>query len=122
MRDDDIMRYKKKSQKKPPSKAKHKHNYDNCVFGLYRQRFSKERGFEPEPDITIGTYCPICGKIGTTFDDTDHWVDHHRRGAMLFGHDWTDAARLEFNEKTRTLPYFSLEDGWFQKYVELKEN
>ena len=122
MRDEEVPRYKKKSKKKPPTKARHKHEYVNCVFGFNKQKFTKERGFEPEPDMSIGTYCPICGKVGSTFDDADRWVDHHRRGVMWFGYDWTDAAKQEFNAETRSLPYFWLDDGWFQKYVEVEEN
>ena len=121
MIEDEVPRYKKKSQKKPPAKAKHKHEYTNCVFGFNGMRFSKERGFEPEPDVTIGTYCPICGKIGGTFDNAEVWIVDKRLGPHCLTYEWTDAAKREFNATTRTLPYFWLGDRWLAKYVNLED-
>lgn len=116
MIDEETMRYKKKSQKTPPAKAKHKHEYVNCVFGFDRQKFSKERGFYPVSDMNIGTYCPICGKIGTARDSSQQWMEETRR---LFAPEWNEAAKREFDPTTRTLPYFWLDDTFSQKFVSL---
>ena len=120
MQDDEIMRYRKKAQKNTPKKSNHKHEYVNCVYGFNGQKFSRERGFEPVPELSIGTYCPVCGKIGTTYDEGEgRWVEWGKRGPLLTSHQWTDEAKREFDESTRTLPYFWVDDNWFQKYVEL---
>lgn len=126
MRDDDIMRHKKKSKKKPPPKAKHKHEYVNCVFEFNDKKFNKERGFIEVPGISIGTYCPICGKIESTFDyKNKEWVIDKREmlgNFTAFSWGWTDNAKREFDKNTRTLPCFWIEDKWFTKYVDLEGN
>ena len=58
MHDDEIMRYRKKAQKNTPKKSNHKHEYVNCVYGFNGQKFSRERGFEPVPELCMGLIVP----------------------------------------------------------------
>ena len=57
--DEDVVNYKHKKKKPRTPKSKHKHNYTNCVF---EHTYMKSWGLSPK--LSIGTYCPICGKIG----------------------------------------------------------
>lgn len=127
---DDVPRYKKKSKKAGRKRADHKHVYENCVFGWLRLHYEAERGIFYGPDIeySVGTYCPVCGKIGDRNDIS--WTDVSRRdrhGFCGYSREWSDAALWEFDEATRTLPYFFLgENNYFAKdipdYKESKAN
>ena len=107
--DDEVMRYRKKSSRKPPKKSSHKHLDANCVFLLTNK-------YNGEVYPTIGLYCPICGKVEGIIDVS--W--RNERTNRLFNCDnpefWNEAAQTELCEETRTLPCFKL-DGWFDKYV-----
>ena len=121
MYEEDIPRYKKKAKKKSAAKADHKHRFEPCVFRLDDLRFDEAHGFVREPDaaFSIGTYCPVCGKIGTTINR--EWLDE-RQGCwpILFQARWSERARREFDESTRTLPCFYLGDPFANhKYVTL---
>ena len=114
---DDVPRYKKKSQKTGRKRADHKHVYENCVFGWPKLHYEAERGLLYGPDIeySVGTYCPVCGKIGDSKDIS--WTDvsrRDRRGFCGYSREWSDAALREFDEATRTLPFFFLSEGLFQ--------
>lgn len=116
---DDIPKYRKKSQKKGLSRSKHKHAYENCVFWKHERILDDAKGFifGPEIEYSIGTYCPICHKIGTTYDRS--WtVDQKDSIAFLsfIKTDWTETAKKEFNPET--LPCFRLKDReFFQKFI-----
>ena len=108
--------YKKKSNKSPPRKSKHKHYYENCVYGYYGLTFTKERGFENQYETSIGTYCPVCGKIGNTYDcDNEKYFVKN----SLIHRDFTEEGKRELDKNTRTLPYFWIDSQWFVKYVDL---
>lgn len=109
---EETMRYKKKSSRRPPKKAKHKHVYENCVFCFdTMKRFDRARGMIWGPALSVGTYCPICGKIGDVFDR--QWYDG---AAYQYPPAWNDRAQQEFDPATRTLPFFHLNSVW-QKAV-----
>ena len=118
---DDVPRYKKKSKKAGRKRADHKHVYENCVFGWLKLHYEAERGITYGPDIeySVGKYCPVCGKIGDTKDIS--WTDVSRRderGFRGYSREWSDAALREFNEATRSLPYFFLsENNYFAKDI-----
>lgn len=119
---EDVPKYKKKSKKKGLSRSKHKHEYINCVFWQHERILDDVKGFifGPEIKYSIGAYCPICGKIGTTYDSS--WTVNNKDYSVcfmtVFKTEWNDAAKREFDEKTRTLPCFQLNDGeFFQKFV-----
>ena len=118
---DDIPKYRKKAQKKGLSRSKHKHTYENCVFWKHERILDNAKGFIFGPGIeySIGTYCPICNKIGTTYDRS--WTVDQKDSIAFFSFiktDWNEAAKREFNPETRTLPCFQLKDGeFFQKFI-----
>lgn len=113
---DEVTPYKKKTRRKPPKKAKHKHDYQPCIFEYDGIRLDKAHGFVPNPNTGFGSYCTICGKIG----DSDHnrwtrWVPINGGPA---GHsEYTEAAQIELNPETRTLPTFRIDNIWSQKFV-----
>ena len=116
---DDIPRYKKKAKKPRTPKSDHKHIYQNCVFKYGGIQFSNGHGFVKDDRMSIGTYCPICGKIGTTYDtgwtrNLTYWPSSSRWKDM-----WSEEAMSEFEESTRTLPMFVLGDA-FQKKIEIE--
>lgn len=114
--DDEVGKYRKKSNKNPPKKSKHKHHYESCVFGYYAKKFTKERGFENQYETSIGTYCPVCGKIGNTYDcDNEKYFVK----SSLVHRDFTEEGKRELDKNTRTLPYFWIKEGWFVKSVDL---
>lgn len=57
---------RKPSQKKPPKKARHKHNYKPCIYHIVVKHghLDLERGFVPEIRTVPGDYCITCGKVG----------------------------------------------------------
>ena len=120
--EDEQPRYKKKSQKKPPAKSNHKHNYQPCVFEYNSIEFSKGKGFVQKPDAQIGNYCTVCGKIDYRFD-SERWVKWVQMLAYptCGKSEYTEEAKKELNPETRTLPTFWVDDIWKQKFVKLGE-
>ena len=118
---DDTPRYRKRSHKKTPHKADHKHEFVNCVYGFPELRLDEAHGFVNDGTrLSIGTYCPVCGKIGAHFDPAWREPDevpkwHHW---LVGGSKWSAKAEAEFDERTRTLPFFRIHDMFKQKYVE----
>ena len=117
MYSDEVMPYKKKSNRKPPKKSKHKHDYQPCVFEYNGIRLDKAHGFVPDSKTGFGSYCTICGKIGSYGDERwTRWVPVNGGPA---GHsEYTEEAKAELNPETRTLPTFRIEDIWSQKFVD----
>ena len=118
---DEQTRYRKKSKRKVAPKAKHKHNFVPCVFEFNGVQLDRAKGFIPKPDVGLGYYCPICGKIGN--GDIDQWFQWvpMRPGSKAGRSEYTDLAKTELDPTTRTLPTFWLDDRWGQKYVTLPE-
>lgn len=120
---DDAPRYRKKASKKTPVKADHRHEFVNCVYELPTVRYDEARGFVPDSKLSIGTYCRICGKIGVHFDQDGEWKEKEpiSRHWGFFGYKWSAKAEAEFDEKTRTLPFFRIDDSFKQKFVKTEE-
>lgn len=118
--DDDVVRYRKKSKRRPPAKSKHKHEFQPCVFEYEDIMFDRARGFinKPEHSFRMGGYCPVCGKIGITDHEWMRTVPVKPGGSAVRIVNTEDTER-ELNPATRTLPTFFLEDRWGQKYVDL---
>lgn len=115
---DDVPRYKKKAKRKTRPKANHKHEFVNCVFEYNEIELDQAHGFVQKPELSIGMYCPVCGKIGTMIDraytnDINFWPSKQDFRTKF----WNDDARREFDENTRTLPFFRI-DKFFAKYIE----
>lgn len=116
----DEPRYRKKSKKRGEPRAKHKHEYKNCVFQYPSIRFDKAHGMVNDViKHSVGTYCPVCGKIGNITDTS--WLISER-GYVGITARWNDAALREFDARTRTLPLFVLDDQWFSKSIPGYEN
>lgn len=93
--------YRKKSKRRPPKKANHKHESADCIVTIGKCETHQAK------------YCPICGKI---MDIRVSW-DEKWRVPSWDGLDmWTNYARQQLDEETRTIPFFEIEDI-FQKFV-----
>ena len=103
--------YKKKRRRRKPKKADHAHEWDECVYGL---------SFAGNFELSIGTYCPICGKIGIPTYYTK-WKNHLKSDGGDVYSEWSEEAEREFDPNTRTLPYFDI-DLFVTKFVELEDN
>lgn len=118
---DDVPRYRKKSPRKPPQKAKHRHVFEPCVVSYPSEWWKKEHERSDERTVEISAYCPICGKIGDI--DRNRWWETPATPWLStcgFANRVipTDECERELNPATRTLPTFSL-SAPFQKYVEV---
>lgn len=113
---EDIPKYRKKSQKKPPKKANHKHEWSNCVYETDSMNYSIEKGFFRTTELTIGKYCPICGKIGE-ISDRNYRINTSQY-SHFFHYEWSKEAIREFDPATRTLPFFRI-DQFKDKFVEM---
>lgn len=112
---DEFPRYRKKTKRRPPAKSDHKHSYTYCVF---HERIKTPFGYNEE--FRIGTYCPVCGKIGSArFLERDGWLDNV--APILVRHEWTDKAKKEFVASTRSIPYFEIFDAVRQKFVNVNQ-
>lgn len=119
---DEILLHRPPEKPKKPKKSKHKHIYEPCVLESQSMKFDERHGFINDPQLSIGSYCPVCGKVGShkLYDD-DRWYEEILRpvGSFLcYGKKPTEEALREFDPETRTLPFFKLTDYW-QKEVEL---
>lgn len=118
--DNEVMPYRKKSQRKPPPKAKHRHDYQPCLIMSDGIEIDKAHGVIPKTkdQLHFGSYCTICGKIGSP--DFDRWhITIHEGDCVRPG--YTDEALKELNPETRTLPTFYVPDCFSQRFVDLKE-
>lgn len=119
---EDIPKYKKKSQAKPPKKAKHKHVYEPCVLEYLVDWYIKEHERNHELKTEMGAYCPVCGKVGQA--DMDRWYVPKQdvRYGYIFSvwHDPSEECARELDPMTRTLPTFRI-DNPFTKYVNISK-
>lgn len=117
--EDGEMPYKKKAKRKSVPKARHKHEYSPCVFEYDSIRLDDIHGIVPTPAVSIGMYCPVCGKVGSLECSAwMRWVPANKGGAGRS--EYTEIAKRELNPSTRMLPSFRLDNGPFQKYVRLE--
>lgn len=102
--EDEEVKYRKKSQRRPPKKSKHKHDYQPCLFRSPIDDFDIALGRYPVRKIFRGTYCFKCGKVGEW-----NFLDY------LTGKGITE-------EEVLTLPLFDMDSVFAAKFVDLKEN
>ncbi len=98
----------------------HTHRYDFCV---YEYDFpSREHPGTFNRECSIGTYCPVCGKVGARFTRDPRYIQRseHFKNRIYLGCKWNDEALKELDSRTRTLPTFFLEHWSDTKYVDLK--
>lgn len=119
--------HKKKSTGTGTKKSKHKHLYEPCILSYPDDWWEKAHLRRKRGSRTsfIATYCPICGKIGT-IKDRSRW---YQPETVFTGNiQWTrtvltEEGEREMNPKTRTLPYFEIDEPFIKsvKFVELEE-
>ena len=118
----DIPKYRKKSTKKPPVKAKHKHVYEPCLFEIPHEWYCKPHERKSNATFLVfRSYCPICGK--TSGCDRERWFTRVKRfnGVIHYLESvHTEEAERELNPVTRTLPVFKVADQ-FAKFVDIFE-
>lgn len=123
----DIPKYRKKSTAKPPTKAKHKHVYEPCLFEYPEQWYLKPHeqkrcgDGQVKTKLRFSSYCPICGKTGDC--DYDRWHTKVERNNGVFSYletVYTEEAEREINPETRTLPVFKV-GGWGEKFVDISK-
>lgn len=102
MYEDEEVKYRKKSQHRPPKKSKHKHNYQPCLLSIPAPSFDKVHGRVNVYKLIKADYCPECGKIG----ESDY-------SSYIAGERITE-------EEILTLPQFEVEDLFITKYVNLE--
>ena len=108
----ETVRYRKKSKKKPPRKANHKHESADCVF-----EYTSDKAFYGGRRSSIGLYCPICGKI---INDFNQKYRINLANPPRYCMDWSEEGYRQLDRVTRTLPTFHVTD-WFRKYVNSEE-
>lgn len=117
MFDDDVARYKKKATKKSPPKAKHKHEFEECILEYPSKSFDKTKGFIDKVEGCFGRYCVICGRIH--FGGlTDHFVRAPYGNSYVLR--MSEKAKRELNPETRTLPTFWVDGFLKTKYIDLE--
>ena len=91
MYNDETPCYRKRAKKITPKKSNHKHEFLNCVFVMPSTRFDEAHGIVHEPDTkySIGTYCPVCGKIGDIIDR--EWLAEDK---YIWPRAWSERANL----------------------------
>ena len=117
----DIPKYRKKSQAKPPKKSKHKHVYEPCLLEVPLEWYAKPHERTGKTLLKFKSYCPVCGKIGDM--DRERWWTHVENHNGMFSYletVYTEEAERELNPITRTLHVFKVGD-YFAKFVEIGE-
>lgn len=120
---DDILKHKKKSQKKPPKKADHKHLREACIIEIPTDWFKKPHERSGETEGYFYAYCPICGKVTGYNPDRERWWTREERYNGSFHYYetvLTEEGAKEIDRATRTLPTF-WSNGIFPKFVDLED-
>lgn len=120
---DDIPKYKKKSQKKPPKKAKHKHLCEPCIITRPVDWYMKEHTRSGKTKDEFYGYCPICGKVMGYRPNNDLYYKRVKRVIGEFSclvDELTEEGEREMNPATRTIPTF-VSDDCFIKFVEIED-
>ena len=119
---DEILLHRPPEKPKKPKKSKHKHIYEPCVFESQSIKLDEQHGFINDSRLCVGSYCPLCGKVGSRrLSEDARWYKDTSviKGSFrYFSIEPTEEALREFDPETRTLPFFKLTDYW-QKEVEL---
>ncbi len=119
---DEILLHRPPEKPKKPKKSKHKHIYEPCVFESQSIKLDEQHGFINDSRLCVGSYCPLCGKVGSRrLSEDARWYKDTSviKGSFrCFSNEPTEEALRELDPETRTLPFFKLTDYW-QKEVEL---
>ena len=107
-------------------KSKHKHQYEECLI-QYKWNFKSNAFTQEEKErihTSLSSYCTICGKIGSRFDENKSIVtDYVRTVDTPIGKCYSRISDEELYEKYHNkLPVFFVEDIYKEKYVDLEQN
>ena len=119
MDEQEIPKYKKSTESnisKSNRKAKHKHQYKECLIQYPISFAGKDR-----IQIHLCSYCIICGKIGDRVKDSIV-KDYIKSELHSRGISYSIMSGTELYEKYHNkMPVFFVKD-MFEKYVYLKQN
>lgn len=121
---DDIPKYRKKSQARPPKKSKHKHLSEPCIIESPADWWKKEHERSGEIKREFYGYCPICGMI-RAIDRTPWYAEKRSYVGKHYSTEYilTEAGQREMNPGTRTFPFFKVDfEPWFGGMLELQSN
>lgn len=107
-------------------KSKHKHHYEECLI-QYKWNFKNNAFTQEEKErihTSLSSYCTICGKIGSRFDENKSIVKGYRRTIDTpIGKCYSLITSEELYEKYHNkMPVFFVEDIYKEKYVDLGQN
>ena len=119
IQENEIPKYLKQKESnisKSNRKSKHKHQYEECLI-QYRSTFIGKTHL----NISLYTYCTICGKINERFKENKSIVkDYIRTVDTSIGKCYSHIPDEELYERYKDkLPVFFVEDIWKDKYVNL---
>ena len=107
-------------------KSKHKHHYEECLiqnkWNFKSNAFTQEE--KERIHISLRSYCVICGKIESRFDENKSIVKDYRRTIDTpIGKCYSLITSDELYEKYHNkMPVFFVEDIYKEKYVDLEQN
>lgn len=105
---DETMPYKKKSKRRAPAKAKHKHDFQPCIFEYEGIQFDSAHGVIPKEKEMFGDYCVVCGKIGHRSDN--RWMERVPTSIRgVFSFEYTEEAKKRTQPRHENPPYISSE-------------
>lgn len=120
----EVPRHRKKSAKKPPKKADHKHTYERVILRYTdpSAHFYLERGFVADYTYAAGCRCTICGRLGRGFPAEEgsgavrtNEAVFSRINIPLFGE--SVRKRNVLKPEYANLPLVEVEDYWKLKEV-----
>lgn len=116
----EVPKYRKKSAKKPPKKANHKHTYERVIFRYLNPQcfFYPEYGFVGDYSYSAGSRCTVCGRLEHGFPgDGGVCVSQTVRMPRF---NEPDRKRNILKPEYVSLPIVEVEDYW--KLKEVKPN
>lgn len=105
--ENDIAKYKKKSQAKGQPRSKHKHTYETVLlFANYHHTDKKTGKPRIEQVVTPMKICTICGRVNGVDNDPSYYIEEPITYLPFLYH------KKELSEKALNLPRWYLDDYW----------
>lgn len=106
----EVPKYKKKSKGSGIPKTKHKHDYLPCIYHSPGFIYKAGHGLRKQQYLTtsFGTYCCICGKIGTHLEI---WASYDPKK------ETEEQAKKRMEKEMEGYPHFYIDDWWFPKFI-----
>ena len=120
------LKQKESNISKSNRKSKHKHQYEECLI-QYKRNLKSNAFTQEEKErihISLRSYCVICGKIGSRFDENKSIVKNYRKTVNTsIGKCYSLITSEELYKKYHNkMPIFFVEDIFKEKYVDLEQN